>query len=481
MTRFLLLALVAAAPGFAETTATQFASGMLAQVKKVDWGQPFAVSPKSTAAPCTKRGVPAQMDIYATSQWTHHCQASADGLIRETFYYVFGEPIRTANLRLDLRPENESPQFTAELLPVLEAELTKRFGAPNTPPEMIEIGIHRIRHGQAIAGDHWHSGAVHYFLHANLAGIAPSGVRRGVQLIVIHDRLYQERLKDETILKAEGSAFMPTDANPMQARLAALVGPAFMKAVKSTLNSPAEMQEFAKVLAKDTLQVLRDAVGQANDEKPLRLLAADIMVARLAASLTEVSKEGEHEAALAKSVRANLAAYGVKLGGVNHYGGLAYNRDLLNRVWREFPETEAGELAFLELQRRGWSTAAALGCPPNPDYFHEVIAKGEAYLDRHPDTRLRKEILLTIAIAYESLWSIALTPQGDYWTGDRPYPRREQDLKQKEKARKKAIEFYSKLVELAPDSAEAASAQRRLPRLELSIDTGQRRFFCSYC
>jgi hypothetical protein len=34
---------------------------------------------------------------------------------------------------------------------------------------------------------------------------------------------------------------------------------------------------------------------------------------------------------------------------------------------------------------------------------------------------------------------------------------------------------------MAPGSPEAASALRRLPRLELGLDTGQRRFFCSYC
>jgi len=32
-----------------------------------------------------------------------------------------------------------------------------------------------------------------------------------------------------------------------------------------------------------------------------------------------------------------------------------------------------------------------------------------------------------------------------------------------------------------PGTPEAASALRRLPRLEMGLDTGQRRFFCSYC
>ena len=35
-------------------------------------------------------------DIYATVEWTHHCSDTRDGVIRESFFYVFGEPARIA-------------------------------------------------------------------------------------------------------------------------------------------------------------------------------------------------------------------------------------------------------------------------------------------------------------------------------------------------------------------------------------------------
>ena len=43
------------------------------------------------------------------------------------------------------------------------------------------------------------------------------------------------------------------------------------------------------------------------------------------------------------------------------------------------------------------------------------------------------------------------------------------------------MRFYREVVSLASGSPEAASALRLLPRLELGLDTGQRRFFCSFC
>jgi hypothetical protein len=62
-----------------------------------------------------------------------------------------------------------------------------------------------------------------------------------------------------------------------------------------------------------------------------------------------------------------------------------------------------------------------------------------------------------------------------------PYPRRAINAAQSVAARERAIQYYREIVQFAPNSAEAASARRRLPRLELGLDTGQRRFFCSYC
>ena len=154
---------------------------------------------------------------------------------------------------------------------------------------------------------------------------------------------------------------------------------------------------------------------------------------------------------------------------------------LFRSVWREWPETEGGELAFLELQRRGWNTDPGEGCPKNPDLFRDVIDKAEAFLASHPRTDFRKEVLYALAVANESWWSIAHAPANDEFVNAPPYPRRAANASEAERARADAMRYYREVVSMAPGSPEAASALRRLPRLELGLDTGQRRFFCSFC
>lgn len=110
-----------------------------------------------------------------------------------------------------------------------------------------------------------------------------------------------------------------------------------------------------------------------------------------------------------------------------------------------------------------------------------MIAKGEEFLAQHPQTKFRIDVLLTLAVANESWWSIAHAPADDPIVNAPPYPRRVANQRQADQARERAIHYYRQLIELAPNSPEAASARRRLPRIESGLDTGQRRFFCSYC
>ena len=452
----------------------QSAAALLSRLDGVSWEAP------PTAA-CTPR-VPIQMDIYATTEWTHHCTGTRDGLIREDFFYVFGEPARVARLRVDVRPIDESPENTARLLPALERTLTARFGPGAHEPELMEIGFRPLRYGQPVAGDHWKGGGRHYFLHANLSASQPMGVRKGVQLVVLTDRLFAEREKDALILRAEGIfGEAGEDYNPVRTRLKARIGVAYVRAMTLNFASPADRARRVGETIQDLTAILREADGAGAPRRALCLLAADDVINQLSGWLVQSSPQGERESGEAAGVRRLLAPYGVKLGGMTHGGGLDYGRELLWRVWRESPETEAGELAFLELQRAGWVTGSGEGCPPNPDLFREVIDKAEAFLLGHPRTDFRRQVLYALAVAHESWWSIAHARADDQWVSGIPYPRRAANAQLAEQARDAAIRYYREVVALAPDSPEAASALRRLPRLILGLDTGQRRFFCSYC
>lgn len=410
----------------------QSAGAMLAQVGGVRWERQY------TGAPGCIEHVPVQMDIYATTEWTEHCATTRGGIIRESFYYAFGEPARAALLRVDLRLSDESPKVSADVFASLSALLTRRFGPPDHAPELMEIGFRHLRAGQPVSGDHWKGGFLHYFLHTNQSAATPMGVRRGVQLIVMTDRLMSERLTDDLILRAGAGGAIPEGAG------------------------------------EDPIALLRAAEhAGSRDRGAMDLLAADRLISEYSARAVE-SRE-------TATLRRQLASHGVKLGGMTHQGGLAYEHDLLWRVWRDFADTDAGEMAFVELQSRGWNTQSGEGCPANPDLFREVIAKGEAFLAARAQSPYRVQVTYAVAVAYESWWSIGRAPADDPIVSAPPYPRRRANAREGAPARERAIDYYRQVIRMAPNSPEAASANRRLPRLLLNLDTGQRRFFCSYC
>ena len=45
------------------------------------------------------------MENTATAEWTQHCAETAGAIVRESFFYVFGESSEPVRLRVDFRPE----------------------------------------------------------------------------------------------------------------------------------------------------------------------------------------------------------------------------------------------------------------------------------------------------------------------------------------------------------------------------------------
>ena len=451
------LFLIAAAPLSGQTAAR-----MLALANAVRWEQSPGLS--------CQLHTPAQMENTATAEWTHHCAETSGDIVRESFFYAFGEPARPSRLRVDLRPLDESPATTAALQLELRRRLTARFGAPTQEPEMMEIGFRHLRYGQPVNGDHWQGDGLHYFLHANQYP-GPMGMRHGIQLIVITDRLFADRQKDALILRVEGiSGESREEDDPVRTRLKARIGDPYTRPMHAQARTAAERQRVLREGLQDLTTLLRESDRAGRPRRALYLLAAHQVTNKLSQMMDDPAP-----------LRRLLSGYGAKVGGQTHQGGLDYAGDLLWRVWREFPDTEAGELAFLQLERGGWDTATGEGCPKNPDLFLEVIERGEKFLADHPSTDFRKEVTYLLAVANESWWSTSNAARDDPWVNAPPYPHRAQNARQSEAARLRAIHYYQEVHRLAPDSPEAASALRRIPRLELKLDTGQRRFFCSYC
>jgi hypothetical protein len=177
----------------------------------------------------------------------------------------------------------------------------------------------------------------------------------------------------------------------------------------------------------------------------------------------------------AAKVRAELAPLGIQYGGVGHdSGALDYDHSLLARAWKEYPAMPAGQRAFLMLQRLGCEVKS-VGCD-GPNCFLTVIQQGVSFLERYPDTSIRKEQTYHLALAHETWWSLSLAEPGDTTAAGAKATR-----EAGERARQRAIEFYEQLVRVAPGTPEAKAAEIALPRLKLKLDSRERTFFCFSC
>jgi hypothetical protein len=142
---------------------------------------------------------------------------------------------------------------------------------------------------------------------------------------------------------------------------------------------------------------------------------------------------------------------------------------MLNEVALARQDSIWGQRAFLAMTRRGWDPHCC--CTSDEDAFTPVIERGEKFLREHPDSRLFLDVLGEVAAAYETWWSLSKAgPQDVYASNPESY------AEGAGPARQRAIELYR----LYAEKRRKPSVQQVLFRLEKSIDTGQRRYFCIY-
>lgn len=214
----------------------------------------------------------------------------------------------------------------------------------------------------------------------------------------------------------------------------------------------------------------RAATAPRDRAAPL-LLAADRVAAHLAFRFTPEPRRrlGRRDAARLDSLR----ALGIGLSFNLLAGGWDYDHALLVRLWREFPDTEWGHVAYLHLLERSlWS---GVSCPgPTTDLFHQVIERGEAYLAQRPGSAYRALVSFWLAQAYETWWSLGSARNDQYVSDPGIY------AEGMEGSRRAAMMLYGTVAEIAPDGALARYAADRRRALADRADTGQRRFYCIY-
>jgi hypothetical protein len=213
---------------------------------------------------------------------------------------------------------------------------------------------------------------------------------------------------------------------------------------------------------------LIDAAGNAaSDQRPAILLAADLVA-------NDVWCPSENKERC-NQLRSQFALHKLSLEYSELGGGFYYQRDLLWRVWQQYPETDWGERAFVVLLELGWDTSNT--CAKGSEQFREVIRQGESFLHQRPASPHRAAVLLLVGQAYATWWSLSNEP-ADSPMADYVDPKRYNEGA--EQSRLKAIRYFEEVAQLAPETKFAEYARQILPALRAKQIQDTYKFFCVY-
>ena len=184
------------------------------------------------------------------------------------------------------------------------------------------------------------------------------------------------------------------------------------------------------------LPLLRSAKG---DARPYVVLGLDRMLTHIEVGLAVVKRMPEED-----DDRKQLTAAGIQPDCTND--GCPYKWDLAKLLWKEQPETEAGQDALAVLM------LTYMGCryydKTVPDPFALTIGTGEQFLRTHPGNIHNPWVMLGTADAYR-LEAADLTKYDE-----------QQTLKDSPN-RKRAMELYLAVAQSAPGTAVGEAAQAR--------------------
>lgn len=391
------------------------------------------------------------------------------GIQRTEYYYA--TPTGTVTLQylhLSLSATIETPDY---VFSAIEQRLHRAYGQPIRPFGLLHAGA--WLHPPERAGQRWSIAPSEIILHRQTHKPLYGEMLGGPQLAVIERRRFTLIQEDEQLERQIGLQQYIRGAHLGQDELGHEL-PEYAELMKRPTVPIVSRAKREVAIRQAALRLLQQVERADPERKALLLAAADELVERLADLL--VDERGEVPEAT--TARRQLKQFGVTLGTRMWDGGLSYNMDLLRRAAAEVPNTEWGEIAFVRMLARGLDWRGFFGCQP-VDQFGVVVEKGEAYLKAHPNTGRRKELMFTLALAYETWWSASHAQPIDSLAYEQFGPMRSRYLSRADEARQKAIRYYQDVIHAVPDSPEARAARRQLPRLKLGLDTGQRAFLCT--
>lgn len=219
-------------------------------------------------------------------------------------------------------------------------------------------------------------------------------------------------------------------------------------------------------------ELLEAAKKAPADRRPAMLFAADLAASHLGCDRNEGRDEVKGDCA---RLRRDLARYNLTLANDELGGGPYYPHDLLWRIWGDYPETEWGERVFVLLLDSGWDTSVT--CEKGGDQTREVIRQGESFLQKRPSSPYREIVMLLVAEAYASRWSLSNEPAG---SGMSDYVDPKEFQEGAEEARIKAIAYFEEVLRLAPGAEFSRFALEVLSPLRDQQILDNYRFYCVY-
>jgi hypothetical protein len=420
------------------------AAWLARQLSSVRWDAPYGEGDATTADRCEAY----RSDSYvqtADRQWCRRCRIEQGTASIETFFYAFdlAQPLACRLHQVRARATaGDRRELHAALVRRLDADL----GPSHVPEDYHDLGSAGWRDVRR-----WQAGPVEVLVY-----VAADRHGRAVWIRARHRRLRDAAARRDELYWQRSGLW----TSSLERRLAERLGSEHPGLARQLAQeSSGDWQEpSARVLA------LLDAAADApTEERAALMLAADRLADRL--------DVGEYESPAWDTRRSQLEERGLGFSWVGLGMTWAYGHELLRQVSQELPDTDWGEWAFLMLLDRGWDTSPFC---ESSDRFRLVVEQGERFLSERPRSPQRRRVLLSVAEAYETWFSLSRAAPDDEYANASSYEAGS------ERARLAAIARYEELLRLAPGSPEAAYARWALPRLKLDVATAGRRYFCIY-
>jgi hypothetical protein len=153
-----------------------------------------------------------------------------------------------------------------------------------------------------------------------------------------------------------------------------------------------------------------------------------------------------------------------------------YGETCLLNLLAEYPDSYWCQFAFLELLMIGFDTSGT--CRNGQDQWTVVLKEGNAFLEKYPDSPFAPDIRFYLGKAAETLFNLGAVE--DHPARDTYGLSISQYADKREESRKKAIEYYEKVLQSSRKEIYADHLKYILPRLRADFGTGCDYYFCFY-